>query len=157
MISSKTGSRKRFGFAKTSVGSGATSPPAHDPGARDDVVPSTWRKNSGEFTIHGERIRESPHTFWRVPRRLVGHCASRESIWETARGEESYIMRSLSSLATTPRSRHSAIIKLITTRIATKTLLKLASRYLARKSGTGGPACRSPYPRLASGIATLKM
>ena len=90
-------------------------------------------------------------------RRLVGHCASRESIWETARGEESYIMRSLSSLATTPRSRNSAIIKLITTRIATKTLLKLASRYLARKSGTGGPACRSPYPRLASGIATLKM
>jgi hypothetical protein len=67
VISSKTGSRKRFGFAKTSVGSGATSPPAHDPGARDDVVPSTWRKNSGEFTIHGERIRESPHTFWRVP------------------------------------------------------------------------------------------
>jgi hypothetical protein len=156
VISSKTGSRKRFGFAKTSVGSGATSPPAHDPGARDDVVPSTWRKNSGEFTIHGERIRESPHTFWRVPAGWLVTALLESQSGRRPAGR-SPITRSLSSLATTPRSRNSAIIKLITTRIATKTLLKLASRYLARKSGTGGPACRSPYPRLASGIATLKM
>ncbi len=83
--------------AKTSVGSRATSPPAHDPGARGDVVPHS-RRRLREVAIHGEeRIREDPCIFWRVPRKLVGHCASGESIWETACGEESYDKKSIKS------------------------------------------------------------
>ena len=83
--------------AKTSVGSRATSPPAHDPGARCDVVPHS-RRRLREVAVHGkERIREDPCIFWRVPRRLVGHCASGESIWETACVEESYDKKSIKS------------------------------------------------------------
>ncbi len=119
------------------------------------------------FHLRGERIQESSRSTARGSGRVrirSGGCPAGwlvTALLESQSGRRpagrSPITRSLSSLATTPRSRNSAIIKLITTRIATKTLLKLASRYLARKSGTGGPACRSPYPRLASGIATLKM
>ena len=49
--------------------------------------------------------------------------------------------RSPSSLSTTPRSRNSAFIKLITTKITTKTLLMLASHYLAQGGDDASRRC----------------